>query len=431
MADQIFEAYCGFFDSVNKDRLYPADDMNRPYKRIVSNGVFATPQGTPSTDFLVSASGSSMVLTVQAGEGIFADKWFQSQSMQITVPSNNSTRPRIDSVIAQVDKRASGRKGSIVYRTGTPSDEPTPPSINLVAGVIEYRIANVSVASFAGAINNSMITDLRGSTSCPWVTAVIQQPDTSVLWQQWQDAYQRYYNESTEAFEDYEAQRQAEWSQFFDNLTQDLTLSTNVIRLESKYTTTATTTNIPLGISSYNNQTDVLLVFINGVYADRTRYYYQNNAIVLANALEAGQTVYFVVLKSIITGDISSVQTLIQQLENRITALSADSGWLNLTVENGSAYDSSTAPAVRCIGNRVYLRGAVKGATVGRTICTLPVEYRPAMNHTFTSCALTATFVGATVALQVQTSGAVKLISASSSVASSAMVSIATAYPLN
>jgi hypothetical protein len=42
---------CGFFNSINGDRLYNAEDMNNPYSRIVSNGVFGDAES--STDFQV------------------------------------------------------------------------------------------------------------------------------------------------------------------------------------------------------------------------------------------------------------------------------------------------------------------------------------------------------------------------------------------
>ena len=73
MADQIFSVNSGFYNAVNNDRTYSAEDMNRPYKRIVANGVFATPAGTASNDLRVTAT-SGMVISVAAGEGIFADK---------------------------------------------------------------------------------------------------------------------------------------------------------------------------------------------------------------------------------------------------------------------------------------------------------------------------------------------------------------------
>lgn len=174
MAEQIFGANCGFFNAVNYDRTYTAEDMNRPYSRIVADGVFPTAQGTASTDLQVVSAGSGMQITVKAGQGMFASKWFEnSSSIIITVPKNNAIYPRFDSVIVQVDMRQSGRKGNIVYRTGTPASNPQPPSINTVANVTEYRISNVYVAPGANTINNDAITDLRGTASCPWVKGLV------------------------------------------------------------------------------------------------------------------------------------------------------------------------------------------------------------------------------------------------------------------
>lgn len=174
MADQIFGVDCGFFNAVNFDRTYTAEDMNKPYSRIVSDGVFPTAQGAASADLQVVSAGSGMKITVKPGQGMFASKWFENpSSIIITVPNNNSLYPRFDSVIVQVDMRQSGRKGNIVYRTGTPALSPQPPSINTVANVTEYRISNVYVASGANTINNNALTDLRGTSACPWVKGLV------------------------------------------------------------------------------------------------------------------------------------------------------------------------------------------------------------------------------------------------------------------
>ena len=91
---------CGFFDSVNQDRLYSAEDMNQPYKRLVSNGVFATPAGDPSNDFRVVAA-SGLTVTVKAGQGIFGDKWFSMASdLAVNVPVNSGIENRLDSIIS-------------------------------------------------------------------------------------------------------------------------------------------------------------------------------------------------------------------------------------------------------------------------------------------------------------------------------------------
>lgn len=429
MPEQTFSATSGFYDSVSQDRLYTAEDMNKPYKRVITNGVFATPKGTPSTDLQVVAF-SGMTIKCLHGDGMFGYKWFQVESdIAITVPSNTALLPRFDSVFARVDTRISSRAGSIVYRTGTESQNPTPPAIDTTEGVFEYRLANVYVAAGAASIVQANISDLRGSLGCPWITSLIRQVDTSTLFAQWQDAYQTYFDESTTTWEEYEAARQAEWDQFFGNLTDELTLSTNVMMLKSSFTTVGTTNTVPIGITGFNPATDILMVYINGVFAQkdvRWSIASGNTSITLAQALGTNQTVDFVCLKSIITGDLSTVETLIQSLENEIDAISADSGWSELTLESGvEAYGIDYTPAVRKYGKQVFVRGAVVGATAKNTIiCFLPVGCRPSKPHTVTTVAMadSSRYIDATVVLQVLANGAVKIADVSATIPASARI---------
>lgn len=434
MADQIFNVECGFFDAVNSDRTYYADDMNRPYKRIVADGVFATPSGTPSTDLLVESAGNGMLIKVNQGEGIFASKWFQNPAViSITVPNNTALTPRMDSVIIQVDQRTSGRVGNIVYRTGTPSTSPQAPAINTVANVTEYRLANIYVAAGANTINNDAITDLRGSASCPWVTAVINQPDTSTMWQNFYNAYQNQFDAFTADYTEYTDEQRQAWEDFLSTLTSELSVATNVIMFTSTYTATGTVTNIPINIASFDSDTDVLLVFINGLLAAPSVKYTLNasgTSIDLTNAISSGNSVNFVVLHSVIAADIESTVSMIQTLNTKLSQFMSDSGWINFTLESGAtAYNSSYTPGVRSIGGKIYLRGAFKGVTtLGKTICTLPVAYRPAQNHTWTTAAISGTSVQDTVVLQAQTTGSIVLLASSGALSSSAMIPMNTHF---
>lgn len=392
MADQIFPVNCGFFDAINNDRLYTADQMNLPYKRVIANGVFATPEGTPSTDLQVSAPGGGMSITVQPGEGIFAHKWYNNPAgLSITVPPNTGTLQRIDSVIVQVDERISGRVGNIVYRTGTPANPPQPPEINTTDGVTEYRLANVSVPAGATAIDASMVNDLRGSEHCPWVTSLIYQVDTSTLFDQFNAAYTNQFKAYTLDFEQYKAQQREAWEEFVKTLTDQLTVSTNIITYKSSCTITGPTTLVPINIPSFDPTTDLLQVYINGLFAQPgEKYVITGSDILLTNSIDAGNLVYFFVFKSVIGGDIESTVTMMQRMDEEIRGFMADSGWQRLPLSGGVLPGSdSTAPAIRQIGNRVYLRGSVRNVTGTETLlCILPVEMRPAQNHDYLSAAL-------------------------------------------
>ena len=419
MNDQIFEVNCGFFDSVNKDRLYSADEMNRPYKRVITDGVFATPAGTPSTDLQVLSANNNMNIIVKAGEGLFAGKWFENAAdIAITVPNNTSTVPRRDSVIVQVDKRIAGRKGSIIYRTGTPNSNPMPPNLSTANNVIEYRIANIYVSPSAVYIGQDAITDLRGSSECPWITSLVKQVDTSQLYNQWQAAYAKYYQDETTAF-----------NNFMTTLTEQLSVSTNIVMLESHYTSTAEVTEIPINITGFDQTKDVLMVFVNRLRAtpgiDYTLATADNTKITLTKSIVANQSVNFLVLKSVVGADDATALQLMTQVNTKLTAITTDSGWTNFTLENNAqAYSDGLTPGYRKYNNQVFLRGCVKNVTAsGTVIATLPEGYRPSMTryNSIATGSITAT-------IEIGTNGQVKLANVIGTLAASSLIPIDTSF---
>lgn len=322
MADQLFSINSGFYDSVDQDRLYSAEQMNMPYKRLVSNGVFATPQGTPSTDFQVTAAGG-MTLQVAPGLGIAGDKWVENPgAVTITVPGNTATVGRIDSVILRTDTTTEARASSTVYRTGLASSTPAAPALDTSAGVSEYRIANVAVAASAVAITQADITDMRGSADCPWITSLINQVDTSVLLDQYRAAYADFMEEMEQR-----------WQAYMDEAGEEYNLVMNLAKHESTfYTLLGTVTRVPINISVYDPSTDILQVFINGVMAGPGRYTIESDgsAINLTSGLPGGQRVDFVVLKSMIGGDLETaldeIQAVDEALNTRVPAAPTTAG---------------------------------------------------------------------------------------------------------
>ena len=41
MSEQAINITSGFYNSINGDRMYSANDMNKPYKRVFTEGIFA------------------------------------------------------------------------------------------------------------------------------------------------------------------------------------------------------------------------------------------------------------------------------------------------------------------------------------------------------------------------------------------------------
>lgn len=207
-SDVKYKVDAGFFDAIDEDRTYSADDMNRPYRKLISNGVFATPAGTPSDFLQVFAADNEMNVIVSAGYALIGDKWFENPSdLMITISQNSEVLPRIDSIVAQVDKTQTGRVGNIVYRQGQASSNPVHPNINTEEDIAEFRLADIRISPSCVEITQNLITDCRGSSECPWVTSLIYQVDTSTLYVQWQEAYKQYYK-------DQEAEHDAYFEEF-------------------------------------------------------------------------------------------------------------------------------------------------------------------------------------------------------------------------
>lgn len=333
MEEQKFQVNCGFFDSINNDRLYSADEMNRPYKRIISNGIFATPKGSPSKDLQVLESNNEMEIIVKKGEGLIGNKWYENpRDLAIQVPINTDVKPRIDSVIAQIDKSLSGRCGNIVYRCGIPNDIPEPPTINLSDEIIEMRVANICVTPTTRFIDQSMITDLRGSEDCPWITSLLNQVDTSELYKQYHAAYRNFYNEETKAF-----------NNFMESLTSQLTVNTNIKKFESHYITNENDQKvIPINIETYNKNKDILIVRINKLFATEDIDYSISDdslSIILSKGISRNQSVDFLILQSVIAGNTATVMNELEKLIKIFnkTKITDDNGTEKIILENATS----------------------------------------------------------------------------------------------
>jgi len=302
---------CGFFNSENGDRKYNAEQMNNPYKRIVSNGVFAQPNGTPSTDFQVQANGD-MTVTVKEGRGIFADKWaFMDADMNMTVPMAHVSLTRIDSIIVRIDNSPSVRAGSIVYRSGTPAESPAAPELENTGDVTEYRLGNITVAANASSITQANITDTRPGSECGFIHNLLWDSDISATYAQWQ----------------------AQFDEWFLTLRQTLATATIISSFTSHYTAEEDDeTVIPIGIQRFNRVLDILQVYINGLFlTEGVDYTITNDTeITLTLGIDAGTEVSFVVYKSVDGSEAESVVRYVDMLLELSPV--ADNGGVEISV---------------------------------------------------------------------------------------------------
>ena len=192
----------GFFNSINGDRKYNARQIGMYLGKIIRSGVFSN----PSTNLQVTAAGG-MAVQVWPGRGMANCHWIDNDSMYTVILDDaDLILDRIDAVVMRLDESDDAREVSVAVKKGSPASSPEAPAMERTEKVEEYCLAQIYVPKIKDdgtqEILQANITDTRADTDvCGWVTSLIEQVDTHTLFLQWQDAYQRYYDESTEAFE--------------------------------------------------------------------------------------------------------------------------------------------------------------------------------------------------------------------------------------
>lgn len=277
----------GFFNSINGDRVYNADQMSQYFDGLITNGVYESVGGA-----LQVLAGSGLAVNVETGRAVINCKWIRNDAvLTLPITQAHSVLNRYTAVILRLD--VSGRLVEITTKDGTPASTPTKPAMETSSTVVELCLAYVYVAAGATSISQADITDTRPSSLCGWVTGLIQQVDTSQLFLQWQTAYQEYYDDMT-----------AQFDAWFAALTQQLNVNTYVDKYEKRTVLQSGASNIiPMDMTGYTyDSDDIISVFINGLLGasgiDYTLDTSGSTPTIQPNATAAGTEVQIIVYKS-------------------------------------------------------------------------------------------------------------------------------------
>lgn len=290
----------GFFNAVDDDRAYNADQMSMYFEGLISEGIFES-----VGDKLRVTAGDGMTVNVGSGRAIVRSRWLKNDvTLPLTIAAASETLNRIDAVILKLDMTA--RTITIEVKQGEPvAGVPNAPAYTRTSDVYELWLATVRVNKNTAAITQDMITDFRPSALCGYVTGLINQVDTSTLYAQWEAAYEQYYARTEAIFNAYMLSRQALWEEWFSSLTDELRVDTTLRNYQNTVNTYSDTNAVLVGIPQYASDSDMLSVYANGVYmvqgADYTISGTGESAKILLTKTLAGQnSVTFVVIKSVI-----------------------------------------------------------------------------------------------------------------------------------
>lgn len=285
----------GFFNSVSGDRVYDADTISNMFKGLIRGGVYANVE-----DGLVITPSSGMTLNLGKGRAIVGDRWFENDAeMAFTINTAHVTLNRWTAVVLR--KSTTDRNVTLITIDGTPASTPTKPSITRDAVTYDILLAYVYVAAGATEITGGAITDMRANTSvCGFVTGLIDQVDTTNLFNQ----YSAAYAENLSNMEAWEAEQKAAFEAWYSALTQELQVDTYIEKYDGYFVTAQADTNVislPFTAAQFASG-DILEVYLNGMRltADAYEIDYANRQIATAVQYGIGQTFHFVSLKSVI-----------------------------------------------------------------------------------------------------------------------------------
>lgn len=172
----------GFFNSLDGDRKYSAEQFSAIYDGVINDGVFAS----VGNAFMVTA-GTGVTINVDTGRAWFNSAWIYNDAiLPITAEASELLLDRYDAVVIEIDHSLSVRNGSIKIVKGTPASSPSYPTMLSSEDVHQYPLAYIYRTAGSTSITQGNITNAVGTSACPYVTGILQVQDIDNIVAQWQ-----------------------------------------------------------------------------------------------------------------------------------------------------------------------------------------------------------------------------------------------------
>lgn len=144
----------GFFNAVNGDRVYNADDLSNFFAGMLTDGIFKSFENE-----LQVVANNNMSVTVKPGKAILNCKYMLNTSNLVLNVDAHSSFNRTDYVVAYSDNttRTCGLKVVKGLQSGTNTELVNTSTYHVV------KIASISVTTSTTSITSSNISDLRAN----------------------------------------------------------------------------------------------------------------------------------------------------------------------------------------------------------------------------------------------------------------------------
>lgn len=189
----------GFFNAIDHDRLYNADEMSRLFDGLIRDGVFAS----IGTCFVVTQN-TGMTVSVGIGRAWFDHTWTLNDAiLPVEIGQSEMLVPRIDAIVIEVNHEEAVRQNSIKVIKGTPGTNPAKPTLTKTDLVKQYPLCYVTVGAAVEQIRQADIENTVGTTECPFVTGILEVISIEQLIPQWKDILNKFVEDNTKSFNEW------------------------------------------------------------------------------------------------------------------------------------------------------------------------------------------------------------------------------------
>lgn len=255
----------GFWNSIDGDRTYSAEDMAIPFDGVITEGVFAN----WGDAFNVTVTSGDTV-TIGSGKAWLSKKWVQNDSvyqMPIKVSDYaSSTEPRTVVVCIDLKVEPYYRSAQFIIEEQRYYSSYT----DMLNAITDRNTGRNTLALFAinfaagdSSIQKTNITSLVGTAWCPYVTAPVQTVTVDDIRNKWEASYDSLMkdivgNAQTKANEA-EANFEASFNTWFLTLKNQLNtnqaanLQNQITALTNKLNKLVTTGTVENTVQFYSN----------------------------------------------------------------------------------------------------------------------------------------------------------------------------------
>lgn len=184
---------CGFFNAQlageEYDRVYLAEQFAAYFASFIGNGVFAKSMQELE---VIAQTNPSMKIDVLSGQGWINGYWYRNtDNFTLDLSVADGVLSRIDLVVLRWS--SSDRDMYLTVIEGVPSANPLAPTIRRDADFYDLELAQVLIGAGIVGVAQAAITDTRmNSQVCGWVHGVVDQIDTTDLYNQFQDFFNQF-----------------------------------------------------------------------------------------------------------------------------------------------------------------------------------------------------------------------------------------------